>query len=175
MAVGRDDPRLARLDARRPLMARTSQSFERAVGDSDLPGPFLVFDRATGDVFGVANAFRPGPHSGLVELTLFLDPTVPRPGWGVEAYLLYARHMLDRGHGRLSMTLLGGDHVGLRMLGKLELLPTARLREHEWNAGCYHDAVVYVVSRERFAAVDSVLTRLLGGPAPEPVLSGSAT
>lgn len=162
LAVDADDPRLVTIDARRPVESRTGQAFARKEAAGGLPGTHLVLDRETEEAFGVINGFRPDPGAASVELTLFLDPRIARPGWAVEAYLLYARHLLAGGERSLGVTVIGGDSVSLRILRKLGLAPTARLREHEWACGCFHDVLVFLVDRRTFAHVDAILADMLG-------------
>ena len=159
--VSADDVELQRLDDERRVGLRTAGSFQRTdqVGPG-LPGPYLITDRRTGAAIGVIASDRPSEHAPA-ELTCFIDPSLTLPGWGLEAYVLYARALRDAGETRLRLGVLGGDRTVRRMLRALGQEPTAWLREHEWSAGEFHDVLIFEFTEASHTAIDSRLSGLL--------------
>lgn len=159
--VSGEDPELQRIDEERRVGLRTAGSFQRSdtAGDG-LPGSFLITDRRTGTAIGVIASDRPSENAPA-ELTCFIDPAVHLPGWGLEAYVLYARVLRDAGETRLRLGVLSGDRTVRRMLRALGQEPTVCLREHEWSAGQFHDVLMYEFTESAHDTVDARLSRLL--------------
>lgn len=100
---------------------------------------------------------------GVAEVSFFADPRLSAPGWSVEAYLLYLRHLFDHGAAKLQITVYEFDEVGLRLLGKLRFRPHAILRQHAYVAGYLRDVYVFGSTRDsHFRTVDAQLAQLLG-------------
>lgn len=156
-----DPAELARLDALRHIEPRTPQTFARDFSLAGPLGPMLVRGVASHAIYGVVDGFMPMSQSDVVELTVFLDPHRSLPGAAIEAYLLYARALFHAGVRTLRISILDGDQMGRRVMGRIGLRAQVRMREHQWSGGRLHDLLIYVVHVEEVARIDSAVAAAL--------------
>jgi RimJ/RimL family protein N-acetyltransferase len=147
---------VAELDRLRVFMPRTAGSrIKRLAEPPRAQVPLTVRRRSGGALVGLLTpVLRDGPR--YVELTLFAEPSSIRAGEPLEAYLLYARHLLAHGTDRVEVRILSGDREVLKIMEKVGLIPDAVLRQAAYAAGDFHDLLVCSVTD------DAVLARLEG-------------
>ena len=152
---------VADLDARRfrhPVMAG---SLDRPPYTTRLDLTLVARSLRDGKVVGTVDARAVPGHDEVVNLVLFFDPEIARPGLAMEAFSVAVPYLLDRGVRIVHQEVLACNLPMLRILRRAGIEEQAAFREHAFAAGRFWDVHVFAMDREGFMRMASRLQRVV--------------
>jgi len=123
---------------------------------------FIIERRSPIERIGMAQVFGADPVNGIAHVSLIFAPEAQRLGWPLEGLLLAVRYAFAEGGFRKLYFEVPGfnlDAVGAGA-GRLTV-EEARLKDHVYYDGEYHDLHVFALSAVRWEAESDRLDRML--------------
>lgn len=135
--------------------------------------PMLIRERRGGQAVGIVENHRMTGYPGVAVVTIFVDPAQARPGVAMEAFAIYLRHVFDSGARLVHFEVLDSNAGVLRMLRTIGAAASARMREHLYVGGSFHDVLVFSLTRQQFELARARYSSMLpGGDRPPAALGG---
>ena len=123
----------------------------------------LIRERRGGQAIGIVENHRMAGYPGVAVVTIFVDPDRARAGVAMEAFAIYLRHVFETGARLVHFEVLDSNAGVQRMLRTIGSEASARMREHLYVAGEFHDVLVFALTRDQFARAQARFSSMLPG------------
>jgi len=160
------------LDLRRELLPAMGGAFERVILAAYAP-PVVIVDNTDGVPIGTLEHDSIVGHPGVVNLTIYADPQLARPGHALEAFGLYMDELFKRGVAVVHLEVLESNRQVIRLLERRGFKAHARYREHAYVAARRWDVLVYAVNKDEWEAIVGRFRRSFPGARAPAALGGS--
>jgi RimJ/RimL family protein N-acetyltransferase len=112
-------------------------------------------------------------YPGVAVVTIFVDPDRARAGVAMEAFAIYVGHVFDLGARLVHFEVLESNAGVLKMFRSIGAAASARMREHLYAGGGFHDVLVFSMTRDQFERARARFSSMLpGGERPPAALGG---
>jgi RimJ/RimL family protein N-acetyltransferase len=107
-----------------------------------------VLEISSGTVVGTVEAHDLPGYPGVVSLVIYLAPALSRPGYAIEALLLFVPSIFGRGTEVIHLEVLEFNRTMLAMVRRWGLQLTATMRDHAYVAGHFWDVLVFSLDED---------------------------
>lgn len=122
-----------------------------------------VAELETNAAVGFVQAFGMDIVDRYAHLRMYIEPSRQHLGYGLEAGLLFTRHMFyNYGLRKLYAEVFEHNSTTLKWLERIGFVEEGRLRQHTWYRDRYWDMVVLALYREAWDVRNSRWNQLLG-------------